>query len=248
MRQQWRPAYDQAQLASNRPRLQLLPNGRGAQIDFEAWSAENGMAMHLARAESGLYVSRVTQNYMDCWMASQAKKAAEVEILRNTLAAIYNKIEGNTRLLARGLVNRASGLSNDVHPDELYGDKQGARRRSVPARLRDFPDRLFRRGGNLMGHQFKPSDLALIAGWPNAGICVELLSFHIAGYVRLGNGCGCEAHVPSWHITGRGLAARFEGVAGRHMVTHGLISEPYLTPLRGDIAPEQQKAKEAEPC
>jgi hypothetical protein len=35
-------------------------------------------------------------------MASQAKKAAEVEILRNTLAAIYNKIEGNTRLLARG--------------------------------------------------------------------------------------------------------------------------------------------------
>lgn len=74
------------------------------------------MAMHLARAESGLYVSRVTQNYMDCWMASQAKKAAEVEMLRNTLAAIYNKIEGNTRALARDLVNRAFGLSNDVHP------------------------------------------------------------------------------------------------------------------------------------
>lgn len=114
------PAYDKAQLANNRPRLQLLANGRGAQIDFQAWFAENGMAMHLARAESGL--------------------------------------------------------------------------------------------------------------------------------MRLGNRCGCEAHVPSWHITGRGLAARFEGVAGRHMVTHGLIPEPYLTPLRGDIAPEQQKAEEAEPC
>ncbi|MBD8680319.1 hypothetical protein [Pseudomonas sp. CFBP 13719] len=40
--------------------------------EFEAWAATKGMAMHLARAESGLYVSRVTQNYMDCWMASRA--------------------------------------------------------------------------------------------------------------------------------------------------------------------------------
>jgi hypothetical protein len=39
---------------------------------FEAWASENGMALHLARAESGLYVSRVTQNYWDCWVASRA--------------------------------------------------------------------------------------------------------------------------------------------------------------------------------
>ena len=46
--------------------------------EFEAWAFENGMAMHLARAESGLYVSRVTQNYMGCWMASRAAVVVEL--------------------------------------------------------------------------------------------------------------------------------------------------------------------------
>lgn len=55
-----------------------------ARSEFEAWAATKGMAMHFARAESGLYVSRVTQNYMDCWMASRAGQAAEVESLRAT--------------------------------------------------------------------------------------------------------------------------------------------------------------------
>ncbi len=45
---------------------------------FEAWASENGMAMHLARGESGLYVSRVTQNYMDCWQASRAAVVVEL--------------------------------------------------------------------------------------------------------------------------------------------------------------------------
>jgi hypothetical protein len=49
---------------------------------FEAWAATKGMAMHLARGASGLYVSRVTQSYMDCWMESQAGQAAEVQALR----------------------------------------------------------------------------------------------------------------------------------------------------------------------
>lgn len=132
---------------------------------FEAWASDNGMAMHLARGESGLYVSRVTQNYMDCWMASRAQMVAEneqlvaqarlagvaaemtvhkavglaatdslliaherdqlkseVEALRKALTAIHNEIECNTRCLIRDLVNRASGLNNDVHPNELYGD------------------------------------------------------------------------------------------------------------------------------
>ncbi|CAI3787486.1 hypothetical protein AHFPHNDE_01150 [Pseudomonas sp. MM227] len=39
---------------------------------FEVWAATKGMALHLDRGESGLYVSRVTQNYMDCWVASRA--------------------------------------------------------------------------------------------------------------------------------------------------------------------------------
>ncbi|MBD8621690.1 hypothetical protein [Pseudomonas sp. CFBP 13727] len=58
-----------------------------SRIEFEAWAATKGMAMHLARAESGLYVSRVTQNYMDCWLESQAGPAAEVQALRDALSS-----------------------------------------------------------------------------------------------------------------------------------------------------------------
>lgn len=54
---------------------------------FEAWAATKGMGMHLARGLSGLYVSRVTQNYMDCWVESQAGQAAEVQALRDALSA-----------------------------------------------------------------------------------------------------------------------------------------------------------------
>ncbi len=49
-----------------------------SRIEFEAWAATKGMALHLARGESGLYVSRVTQNYMDCWMASRAAVVVEL--------------------------------------------------------------------------------------------------------------------------------------------------------------------------
>lgn len=49
-----------------------------SRIDFEAWAATKGMGMHLARSESGLYVSRVTQNYMDCWMASRGAVVVEL--------------------------------------------------------------------------------------------------------------------------------------------------------------------------
>jgi hypothetical protein len=55
--------------------------------EFEAWAATKGMGLHLARSESGLYVSRVTQNYMDCWVDSQAGQAAEVQALRDALSA-----------------------------------------------------------------------------------------------------------------------------------------------------------------
>lgn len=49
-----------------------------SRIEFEAWAATKGMAMHLARADSGLYVSRVTQNYFDCWQASRAAVVVEL--------------------------------------------------------------------------------------------------------------------------------------------------------------------------
>lgn len=56
-------------------------------VEFEAWAATKGMGMHLARGESGLYVSRVTQNYMDCWVESQACQAAKVQAQLDALSA-----------------------------------------------------------------------------------------------------------------------------------------------------------------
>lgn len=61
-----------------------------SRIDFEAWAATKGMAMHLARAESGLYVSRVTQNYMDCWTASRVGQGALVEALTLQVKALQS--------------------------------------------------------------------------------------------------------------------------------------------------------------
>lgn len=49
---------------------------------FEAWAAGKGMALHLGRSESELYVSLVTQNYMDCWMASRAAVVVELPAVR----------------------------------------------------------------------------------------------------------------------------------------------------------------------
>lgn len=46
--------------------------------EFEAWAAENGMAIHLARGESGLYGSPVTQRYWGCWQASRAAVVIEL--------------------------------------------------------------------------------------------------------------------------------------------------------------------------
>lgn len=49
---------------------------------FEAWAATKRMALHLGRGESGLYVSPVTQNYMDCWLASRAAVVVELPLTR----------------------------------------------------------------------------------------------------------------------------------------------------------------------
>ena len=71
-----------------------------SRIEFEAWASENGMAMHLARAESGLYVSRVTQNYMDCWMASRLAFADELKLhLSNKQPELPNLPPDNCRQL-----------------------------------------------------------------------------------------------------------------------------------------------------
>lgn len=46
--------------------------------EFEAWATENGMAIHLARGESGLYGSPVTQRYWGCWQTSRAAVVVEL--------------------------------------------------------------------------------------------------------------------------------------------------------------------------
>ncbi|MFJ4113756.1 hypothetical protein [Pseudomonas sp. NPDC089758] len=106
-----------------------------------------------------------------------------------------------------------------------------------------------------MSHQFKPGDLALIAGSrtgvsPNIGRAVELVTKLIPGQSFETPG-GHEARNASeyqaWAVHAEGATAVGEG--GR--VDVGgifLIQERFLMPLRGDFVPDQQKAKEAEPC
>lgn len=97
--------------------------------------------------------------------------------------------------------------------------------------------------------QFKPGDLALIIGGPCAGCCVELISFHAKGsYVMVSSGSLCFADVASWRVSGAGLTAKFGNLPERRPVKDGLIGPELLMPLRGDFQPEQQKAKEVEPC
>lgn len=89
-----------------------------------------------------------------------------------------------------------------------------------------------------MSHQFKPGDLALtlasIPGHIEAGACVE---------VRRILEVGDEYQMPDVR---RCTKCRMV------MVTkdgcHYLYRPSELMPLRGDFEPEQQKAKEGEPC
>jgi hypothetical protein len=95
-----------------------------------------------------------------------------------------------------------------------------------------------------MSHQFKSGDLAIIIGGPNTGSCVELISFHASGDVRMSSGCWTRADVPSWKVTGPSLTARLEGIPGRYKVAQGLICQSLLMPLRGDFAPEKAESRE----
>jgi hypothetical protein len=86
-----------------------------SRIEFEAWAFENGMAMHLARAESGLYVSRVTQNYMDCWMGSRAEVVAENKRLDTiNTQLILLECHGGTAQAAINLLAERDQLKAEV--------------------------------------------------------------------------------------------------------------------------------------
>ena len=102
-----------------------------------------------------------------------------------------------------------------------------------------------------MSHQFKVGDLALIvdrrAGGANVGRTVLLVeslgspSVYFWDGVEYRNTTGSQVWVIE--VQGEPLETR----RNTH-VMRGPICEYKLMPLRGDFAPEQQKAKEAEPC
>jgi len=102
-----------------------------------------------------------------------------------------------------------------------------------------------------MSHQFKPGDLALIIKSikrpENIGKACELLAFLVPGD-RLEfehNGLRAITHVgehPAWLVAGDGV------IGSNGDVGFALVRPSNLMPLRGDFQPEQQKAKEAEPC
>jgi hypothetical protein len=85
-----------------------------SRIDFEAWAATKGMAMHLARADSGLYVSRVTQNYMDCWMASRTWQPAEIEALRK-YGEEFASLAERRREQVEALASQVKALQSDAN-------------------------------------------------------------------------------------------------------------------------------------
>ncbi|MCO5364788.1 hypothetical protein V2K50_11300 [Pseudomonas alliivorans] len=106
-----------------------------------------------------------------------------------------------------------------------------------------------------MNHQFKPGDLALVVGSsegvsPNIGMAVELVEhlitndeFNLPDGRRLVNrGPAC------WVITAAGLLACRHHGGWIDVGGIALVMQQYLIPLRGDFAPEQQKAKEAHPA
>lgn len=103
-----------------------------------------------------------------------------------------------------------------------------------------------------MSYQFKPGDLAVIIGanslTQNIGKRCELREFVRDGdmYVAPNGVVYQHQDVPCWTLVGDDLVA----VVGDEVVSIGFgIHEPrHLMPLRGDFTPEQQKAKEAEPC
>ncbi|QLJ16257.1 hypothetical protein H0H12_10170 [Pseudomonas putida] len=103
-----------------------------------------------------------------------------------------------------------------------------------------------------MSHQFKSGDLVVIVGanslTQNIGKHGELREYVEPGDTYLApNGCMYrQDDVPCWTIRGDGLAAVIDGEAV--YFDFGIHEPRHLMPLRGDFAPEQQKAKEAEPC
>lgn len=103
-----------------------------------------------------------------------------------------------------------------------------------------------------MSHQFKPGELVVIVGsnslTQNIGKHGELREYVEPGDIYLApNGrMYRQDDVSCWTISGEGLSAVIDGEAV--CFDFGIHEPRHLMPLRGDFAPDQHKAKEAEPC
>ena len=91
-----------------------------------------------------------------------------------------------------------------------------------------------------MSHNFKPDDLALVISGGYLGETAELVRFVMPGDLIVSPTTGKVYEFRP--------AAGVGGWLCKFRCMHAVKHEKNLMPLRGDFAPEQQKAKEAEPC
>ncbi|AXA27628.1 hypothetical protein C1S65_16655 [Pseudomonas putida] len=104
-----------------------------------------------------------------------------------------------------------------------------------------------------MNHQFNPGDLALIVScWmvpQMVGRCVTLIESVKRGGISnsYGGPWRNDGSEVAWVVEGDGLVSR-TALGDFLPYPRALIDARSLMPLRGDLEPEQQKAKEAEPC
>jgi hypothetical protein len=102
--------------------------------------------------------------------------------------------------------------------------------------------------------QFKSGDLALIINAThseNIGKVVELIRFDSSQKIALPEDTPRSfapnpKQIACWVIRGNFVAR--STLRGEINCTVGASPQSWLMPLRGDFAPEQQKAKEVEPC
>lgn len=99
--------------------------------------------------------------------------------------------------------------------------------------------------------QFKPGDLALIAGSdkgisPNIGMAVELtLKLRTNDSFTLPDGRQAVNRGPEcWVVKANGISAAVYNICFMDLGGIALVLERHLVPLRGDCEPEQQKSQE----
>lgn len=98
--------------------------------------------------------------------------------------------------------------------------------------------------------KFKAGDLALVVRCKDApemvGKCVELVEFVRFGDLPSHDSGWSPFSEDAWLVTGESLVAMTR--YGLQPAEFTAFAERCLLPLRGDFHPEQQKAKEEEPC